>query len=239
MNLLPLAEIERVYAVQFKEFLMIVAEGYTSGSGGSLHVWKSHTKIFPLLFEIYEMPGNPSPNPQAAPPRVPAVAANMFHGRYNKIQVLSANDRIFPKIIEAAEEEYGPASAVDAGTGAPEVAGGLEQWIAVHEFAPPGSPKLRVEGIAILPNLGVAPKLVRVQSQGADPKMLLLDVVTDPLTNVQGDLRWSKPSRSRVRYEEETDYPFESVQIESIHKTIDVENVHRSLSNAKTRETGA
>jgi hypothetical protein len=223
--------------VQYKEFLMIVAEGYTSGSGGSLHIWKSHTKIFPLLFEIYETPGNPDPNPQTAPPRVPAVAANVFHGRHNKIQVLSANDRIFPKIIEASEEEYGPADAV--GTGVPELAGGLEQWIAVHEFAPPGSPKLRVEGIALIPNLGVTPKLVRAKSQGANPKVLLLDIETETLTNVQGDLRWKKPVRIKVRYEEETDYLFESIQIESIHKTVDVENVHLTLSNAKTREAGA
>ncbi len=235
MNRLPLAEIERVYAVQHKEFLMLVAEGYSSGSGGSLHIWKSHTKIFPPLFEIYETPGNPGPNPQEAPIKVPAVAANVFHGRYNKIQVLYANDRIFPKIIDATEEEYGPADAVGTGAGALELASGLEQWqwIAIHEFASPDPPKLRVEGKAIIPNLGVVPKLVRAKSQGADPKVLLLDVVTETLTNVQGDLRWSKPVSSKVKYEEDTDYPFESVQIESLHKTIDVENIHHNLQRLK------
>jgi hypothetical protein len=237
MNPLKLAEIERVYAVQFKEFLMIIAEGYTSGSGGSIHIWRSHTKIFPILLEIYETPGNPGPDPQTAPPRVPAVAVNVFHGMHSKVQVLSANDRIFPKIIEAKEEEYGPADAI--GTGAPELVSGFEQWRAVHEFAPPGPPKLRVEGTAIIPNLGVAPKLVRSKSQGTDPKVLLLDVEIETLTHVQGDLRWSKPVRSKVRYAEETDFLFESVQIESIHKTIGVENIHRSDSNVKTRESGA
>jgi hypothetical protein len=239
MNPLQLAEIEQVYAVQYKEYLMIVAEGYTSGAGGSLHIWKSHTKVFPLLFEIYETPGDAGPNPSAEPTRVSAVAANVFHGRYNKIQVLHAKDRIFPKIILATEEELGPAATVEAGASAPELAGGLEQWIAVHEFAPPGPPKLRVEGIAHIPNLGVTPKLVRAKSQGANPKVLLLDIETETLTNVQGDLRWSKPVRIKVKYEEQTDYLYESVQIESIHKTIDMENVHRSPSNAKTREAGA
>jgi hypothetical protein len=229
MNPLPLAEIERVYVVKYKESLMIVAEGYTSGSGGSLHIWKSHTKIFPPLFEIYETPGNPDANPQAAPTRVHAVAVNVFHGMYNKVQLLCANDRIFPKIIEATEEEYGPTDTV----GTPELAGGLEQWIAIHEFAPPGPAKLRVEGNAAIPNLGVVPKLVRTKSQGIDPKVLLLDVVTETLTNIQGDMRWSKLVRSKVTYEEETDYPFESVQIESLHKTIDVENVLHSLQRSK------
>ena len=229
MNRLPLAETKRVYAVQHKEFLVIIAEGYTSGLGGSLHIWKSHTKIFPLLFEIYEEPGTPEPSPQAAPQKTPAVAANVFHGRYGKIQVLSANDRIFPKIIEATEEEYGPADAA----GAPELADGLDRWIAVHEFAAPGSPKLLVQGNAILPNLGDAPKLVRADSQGADPKVLQLDMVTEPLTNVQGDLRWSKPFRCKVSYEEVTDYPFESVQIESIHKTIGVDNIRHDLQRLK------
>jgi hypothetical protein len=230
MSRLPLAEIERVYAVQFKDFLMIVAEGYISGSGGSLHIWKSHTKIFPLLFEIYETPGTLDP---AAPAKVRTVAANLFHGKHNKIQVLYANDRIFPKIIDATEEEYGPVDSVETGKG-PELAGGLEQWTAIHEFAYAGPSKLRVEGYATIPNLGVAAKLVRAESQSSDPKVLGLDVVTDPLTNVQGDLRWSKPVRSKVSYEEETDSPFESVQIESIHKTIDVQNVHRSPANVKT-----
>jgi hypothetical protein len=228
MNRLPLAEIERVYAVQHNEILLIVVEGYTSGSGGSLHIWKSRTKIYPNLFEVYESPGDSGSNPQAAPTRVPVVAASVFPGMYSKIQVLCANDRIFPKIIEATEEEYEPADAGGAGSSAPELAG-VEKWIAVHEFTSLGPPKLWVEGHAMMPNLGVAPKLVRAESQGVNPKILLLNVITEPLTNVQGDLR-SRPVRSKVRYEEETDYPFESVQIVSIHQTIDVDNVHHQIT---------
>jgi hypothetical protein len=229
MNRLPLAEIDRVYAVQYKESLMIVAEGYTSGSGGSLCIWKSHTKIYPPLFEIYEMPGDLDSSPQAAPTKVAKVAANMFSGRYNKIQVVYANDRIFPKMISATDEEFEPAEASTTGVIEPEVAGKIEQWIAIHDFPALGPPKLRVEGNAMIPHLGVAPKLVRADSQGVDPKVLLLNVVTEPLLNVQGDLR-ARPVRIKVKYEEETNYPFEAVQIESIHRTIDVENVHRSPS---------
>jgi hypothetical protein len=227
MNHLPLAEIERVYAVQHKEILLIVAEGYVSGSGGSLHIWKSRTKIFPPLFEIYEMPEIQALNPQVAPTKVPAIAAHAFPVRYAKIQVVCANDRIFPKIIEATEEEPEPDS-VEAG-GSPELAGGMEKWIAIHEFTPLGPPRLRVEGNTMIPNLGVAPKLVRAESQGVDPKTLLLNVVTEPLFNVQGDVR-SRPVRSRVMYEEETDYPFESVQIESIHQTIFIDNIHHQMT---------
>jgi hypothetical protein len=226
MNHLPLAEIERVYAVQHKEILLIVAEGYVSGSGGSLHIWKSRTKIFPPLFEIYEMPETPGPNSQAAPTRVHAITANVFHGVYAKIQVVCANDRIFPKIIAANEEQE--TAEVEAG-GTPELAGRIEKWIAIHEFTPLGPPRLRVEGNTMIPNLGVAPKLVRAESQGVDPKKLLLNVVTEPLFNVQGDVR-SRPVRSKVLYEEETDYPFESVQIESIHQTIFIDNIHHQMT---------
>jgi hypothetical protein len=239
MNQLPLAEIERVYAVQHKEFLMIIAEGYVSGSGGSLHIWKSRTKIFPALFEIYEMPGTPASDPQTAQTKIPAVAANLFHGMHSRIQILFANNRIFPKIIEAAEEEYGLAEAVISGTGATQSESVPEQWTAIHEYAPQGPPKIRVAGIATIPNLGVSPILVRSKSQGLDPKVLLLDIVTEALTNVQGDLRWSKPTQSCVKYEEETDFAFESVQIESIQKSIDVQNVRWSPSKAKTGEAGA
>jgi hypothetical protein len=239
MNQLPLAEIDRIYAVQHKEFLMIVVEGYISSPGGSLRIWKSRTKIFPPLFEIYEMPETPAPDPAAAKAKIPAVAANLFRGMHGRIQVLCANNRIFPKIMESAEEDFGPADAVISGTGAAQLSGGPEQWTAIHEFAPQGSPKIRVEGIAAIPNLGVTPILVRAKSQGPDPKVLLLDVVTETLTNVQGDLRWSKPTRSRVNFEEETDYPFECVQIEALQKTIDVVNVRWSPSKAKTGEAGA
>jgi hypothetical protein len=225
MNHLPLAEIERVYAVQHKEILLIVAEGYASGSGGSLHIWKSRTKIFPPLFEIYEMPEIPAPNLQVAPTKVPAIVAHAFPGRYAKIQVVCANDRIFLKIIEATEEEP---DSVEAG-GSPELAGGIEKWIAIHEFTPLGPPRLRVEGNTMIPNLGVAPKLVRAESQGVDPKTLLLNVVTETLFNVQGDVR-SRPVRSKVSYEEETDYPYESVQIESIHQTIFIDNIHHQMT---------
>ncbi len=228
MNRLPLAEIERIYAVQHKDFLIIVAEGFTSGLGGSLHICKSHTKIFPPLFEIYEMSGNIGADPQAPASRVPAITANVFPGRYNKIQVVYANDRIFPKTIAATEEEYEPSDAVEITGGNPEPACGNEQWIATHEFTPQGPPKLRVEGNALIPNLGVAPKLIRAESQGVDPKVLLLNVVTETLTNVQGDLR-PRPVRTKVWYEEETNYPFESVQIESIHKTIGIDNVHHQI----------
>jgi hypothetical protein len=238
MNQLSLAEIDRIYAVQHKDILMIIAEGYVSSPGGSLRIWKSHTKVFPPLFEIYEMPGTPAPDPVAAKAKIPAVAANLFHGMHSKIQVLYANDRVFPKIIESADEEFGPADAVISGTGAAQPSG-PEQWTAIHEYVPQCSPRIRVEGIAAIPNLGVTPMLVRAKSQGPDPKVLLLDVVTETLTNVQGDLRWSKPTRSRVNFEEETDCPFECVQIEALQKTIDVVNVRWSPSKAKTGEAGA
>jgi len=230
MSRFPLAEIERVYAVQYKDSLMIVVEGYTSGSGGSFHIWKSRTKVFPPLFEIYAAPGIPESGSQTEPARVLTVAANTFHGIFNKIQVVCGNDRIFPKIIAATEEEYEPADAGDIKASEAAI-GGVEQWFAVHQFSPGGSPKLRVEGSIMIPNLGVAPRLVRAEKQDIDPKTLLLNSVTEPLLNVQGDLK-PKPVRSKVMYEEDTDYPFESVCIEPIHKIIEVENVHRSQSKA-------
>ena len=75
MNRLPLAQIEQVYAVQFKDFLMIVAEGMTSGSESSLHIWKSHTKVYPPVFEIYETHGDPGSDSQAATKRPVAGAS--------------------------------------------------------------------------------------------------------------------------------------------------------------------
>ncbi len=228
MNHLPLAEIERVYAVQHNEILLIIAEGYVSGSGGSLHIWKSRTKIFPVLFEIYEKAGEAGSGSQTAPKKVPAVVASAFPGVYAKIQLVFANDRIFPKIVKAMEAEPEPAE-VDGGGIAPEFAGGVEKWIAIHEYTPAGPPKLRVEGHTMIPNLGVSPKLVRSESEGSDPKTLLLSVITEPLFNVQGDVR-SRPVRSRVLYEEETDYPFESVQIESIQQTIFIDNIRHQMT---------
>jgi hypothetical protein len=229
MDHLPLAEIERVYVVQLKENLLIVADGFTSGPGGSLHIWKSRTKIFPPLFEIYEMSGIAAPDSQAEPTKVPVVAANVFPGRYNKIQIVYANDRIFPKIIETAEEVFEPSDMGEMPGKTPELNGGIEQWIAIHEFTPKSPPKLRVEGNALMPNLGVAPRLIRSESQGDDPKVLLLNVITETLTNVQGDLR-PRPVRTKVRYEEETNVPFESVQIESIDKNIGVENIRHQIT---------
>jgi hypothetical protein len=220
MSQLPLAEVERVYAVRHKEILTIFAEGFVSSTEGSLHICKSRTKIFPPLFEIYERPeGEPAAN------RIPAIAANAFPGIFSKLQIVCANDRIFPKIIVAVEEaEPSDADPLIAATPA-----SIEQWIAIHEFTPIGPPKLRVEGNALIPNLGIAPKLVRSEAQGADPKVLSLSIVTEPLTNVQGDLR-PRPVRTRVWYEEVTDYPFESVEIESIRRTIGIENVHHQIS---------
>jgi hypothetical protein len=223
MSQLPLAEIERVYAVRHKEILIIFAEGFVSSTEGSLHICRSRTKIFPPLFEIFE---NPEGEPAAS--RIPAVAANAFPGMFSKIQIVCANDRIFPKIMAAIEEPE--SSGADAAAGAaPESAPGIEQWIAIHEFTPLGPPKLRVEGNTLIPNLGVAPKLVRAEAQGSDPKILSLNVINEPLTNVQGDLR-PRPVRTRVRYEEETDYPFESVQIDSIQKIIGIENIRHQTT---------
>jgi hypothetical protein len=233
MNRLLLAEIERVYAVQEKKrsLLIIVAQGFTSGSGGSLHIIRSRTKIYPPLFEIYALPGITSQLPSA---RVPTMTASTFPGTYEEIQVAYANNQIIPKIIEAIEEESDNSFAGDPkgkDTRVPgELIAAIGEWIAIHDFQHPGLPKLWVEGSVLLPNLGVAPKLIRAVPQVIYPKTLFLNLVMEPVAYARWDEE-AKPIIVKVRYEEATKYPFKSVEIEPFHKTI---NVLRSRSLLNT-----
>jgi hypothetical protein len=100
--------------------------------------------------------------------------------------------------------------------------GTCHDWYASHDHMPSGPPVLRVTGTCTFPTAGYKVELRRHQPQGINPKDLLLDKIviapSGPVAQVVTDVA--------ARYEETTDFEYETVTILPDGPSIPVEEVH-------------
>jgi hypothetical protein len=93
------------------------------------------------------------------------------------------------------------------GEQAPEVA--CRDWYAIHNHQTPGPPVLRVTGNCRFDTAGWSVVLRRHEAQGINPVDLLLDrVVLGP-----NDQAADRGTEVEVRYDEETEFEYETVTI--------------------------
>ena len=94
-------------------------------------------------------------------------------------------------------------------------------WSAWHGSRPPAAPVLTVVGECTFPTAGYSVELRRHEPQGINPRDLLLDLVvhepTGPVAQVITTLE--------ARYEEKTDFDYESVTILPDGPSIPIEKV--------------
>jgi hypothetical protein len=100
--------------------------------------------------------------------------------------------------------------------------GVCRDWHAVHDHQPLGSAVLRVTGTCRFDTAGWSVELRRHEPQGINPRDLLLDRVVrepqGPAAQVITDVK--------VRYEEQTDFEYETVTILPDGPSVPVEDVH-------------
>ena len=99
--------------------------------------------------------------------------------------------------------------------------GTCHDWQAIHDFMPGHPAKLTVTGTCTFPTAGFEVTLVRTSPQGINPRILLLDKIVIPPSGPAADV----VTDVEVRYEEETDFEYESVTIVPDGPSIPVENV--------------
>lgn len=217
MNALSLAEIKTAYAVQDGNKLLIIANGFTSGFGGSLEIIESPTLIRPPMFEIYEHPGNSGINPGDSPSQLPTTVAQRFTGGFSEIQLKHRGGRLHLRPIKATDGQVGQQSvAVTAG-----VPDSTDNWTAIHNFMPPDPAKLVVTGKLMMPTPGYQLRLTKANPQGINPRILVLSLGVTPPGTIQPQVI----TMTLVRYEETTDIHYSNVQIEPLHEVIEVQEV--------------
>jgi hypothetical protein len=210
MSHLPPAQLVEATAIQDRGRLILYLEGLTDGFGGRFEVLRSDARVYPPAFEVYEVPGNPGINPDASPQDVPTEGAFAFDGRFRQVQLWSAGEPIVLRVLPAREE--GPEAAApgvrklaggeipvpfrkfrkaierlvkggDGGIPTPFAEHELELgWHAVHNFMPPGKPKLTVTGVLLMPTPGWTLTLTEQKPQGINPAILLLRLRAKPPT---------------------------------------------------------
>lgn len=101
-------------------------------------------------------------------------------------------------------------------------AGNCRNWSAWHDHQPPGPATLRVVGECEFPSAGWSVELRRREPQGANPKDLLLErVVREPPGPAAQAL-----TTLEARYEEETDFEYDTVMILPDGVSVLIEEVH-------------
>ena len=101
-------------------------------------------------------------------------------------------------------------------------AGERSDWYASHDHRPPGPATLTVTGKCKFPTPIIKWFLSRREPQGINPKDLLLDLV------VAGGIEGSeeKETTLEVRYEEQTDFEYETVTVLPAGVTVPVVDAH-------------
>lgn len=100
--------------------------------------------------------------------------------------------------------------------------GDCRDWSAWHDHQPPGPPTLHVRGECEFPSAGYAVELRRRELQGINPKALLLDrIVHEPSGPVSQVV-----TVVEARYEEETDFEYDTVTILPDGMSVPVQEVH-------------
>lgn len=100
--------------------------------------------------------------------------------------------------------------------------GRCRDWYASHDHMPPGPATLRVTGICTFPSTGYSVQLRRHEPQGINPRDLLLDKIVIAPTDIVGPAI----TDVEVRYEETTDFEYDTVTILPDGPSIPVEEVH-------------
>ncbi len=100
--------------------------------------------------------------------------------------------------------------------------GTCRDWYASHDHMPPGPATLRVTGICTFPSTGYSVQLFRHEPQGINPRDLLLDKIVIAPTDIVGPAI----TDVEVRYEEITDFEYDTVTILPDGPSIPVEEVH-------------
>lgn len=100
--------------------------------------------------------------------------------------------------------------------------GTCRDWTASHDHMPPGPATLRVSGTCTFGTPGYRIELRRHEPQGINPKDLLLDKIVIP---PEGDLGAQVLTEVEARYEEITDFEYDSVTILPEGPSISVQDV--------------
>jgi hypothetical protein len=103
-----------------------------------------------------------------------------------------------------------------------EEAGNCRDWNAWHDHQPPGPPTLHVRGECEFPTAGHTVELKRQEPQGINPKDLLLAKVVHEPTGPVAQI----VTTVEARYQEETDFEYDTVTILPDGVSVPVEEVH-------------
>jgi hypothetical protein len=95
-------------------------------------------------------------------------------------------------------------------------------WSAWHDHQPPGPPTLHVRGECEFPTAGFSVELRRHEPQGINPKDLLLDLIVNKPSGLVSQVI----TVEEVRYDEVTDFEYDTVTILPDGPSIDVQDVH-------------
>jgi hypothetical protein len=102
------------------------------------------------------------------------------------------------------------------------LAGNCREWSAWHDHQPPGPPVLHVRGECEFPTAGYSVELRRREPQGINPKDLVLNrIVQEPSGPVAQVV-----TVVEARYQEETDFEYETVTILPDGVSVPVRDVH-------------
>ena len=110
------------------------------------------------------------------------------------------------------------------GTDSSQTARNCSDWYAWHDHEPPGPATLRVTGKCEFRTTGYKVKLKRREPQGINPKDLLLDLIVEEPP--PGSIVGQGFTTEEARYEEETDFEYDTVTILPDGPTVPVEEVH-------------
>lgn len=97
-------------------------------------------------------------------------------------------------------------------------------WYASHDHMPPGPATLRVTGECRFRTTGYRVTLRRREPQGINPKDLLLELIVEEPP--PGSIVGQGFTTMEARYEEETDFEYDTVTILPDGVTVSVEDVH-------------
>lgn len=98
--------------------------------------------------------------------------------------------------------------------------GESEEWSAIQDFRTTPS-TLRVKGMPVMPTPGYTLKLIRAEPQGKNPRILILNLESEPPPGIVIQI----PTPTPVSYEEQSEQEYDSVTIEPDGIQIPVEKV--------------
>ncbi len=101
----------------------------------------------------------------------------------------------------------------------PEPVGSCREWVAIHDFGPPGPPRLRVTGQCSVPTLDHRVELRVHSPQGVNPAVLILEkILRGPATPLE-----TSSTKVNVEFVLDTDAAIEIVSILPDKATVVVE----------------